>query len=92
VAGAYHDTATSAWKGNTVRIGFCINFGTPSQHGICKITFAIFVPCNCGGHNDLASTMVYLKAMRSKDVTARIDASELAAFALGPVTAVQAAS
>jgi integrase/recombinase XerD len=33
------------------------------------------------GHKDLASTMVYLKAVRSKDVTARVDASELAAFA-----------
>ncbi len=26
--------------------------------------------------------MVYLKAVRSKDITARIDASELAAFAM----------
>jgi integrase len=33
------------------------------------------------GHKDLASTMVYLKAVRSKDVTARVDASELTAFA-----------
>jgi integrase/recombinase XerD len=44
------------------------------------------------GHNDLASTMVYLKAVRSKDITARIDASELAAFAVGPVAAVHATS
>jgi hypothetical protein len=36
--------------------------------------------------------MVYLKAVRSKDITARIDASELAAFAVGPVAAVHAAS
>jgi integrase/recombinase XerD len=34
------------------------------------------------GHNDLASTMVYLKAVRSKDVVARINASKLTAFAL----------
>lgn len=33
------------------------------------------------GHSDLASTMVYLKAVRNKDVAARIDRSELAAFA-----------
>jgi site-specific recombinase XerD len=33
------------------------------------------------GHNDLASTMVYLKAVRNKDVAARVSASELAAFA-----------
>jgi integrase len=33
------------------------------------------------GHSDLASTMVYLKAVRNKDVAARIDGSELAAFA-----------
>jgi integrase len=33
------------------------------------------------GHNDLASTMVYLKAVRSKDVVAKINASDLAVFA-----------
>ena len=38
------------------------------------------------GHNDLASTMVYLKAVRNKDVAARINASELAAFAMTHVT------
>lgn len=34
------------------------------------------------GHNDLASTMVYLKAVRSKDVVERINGSKLTAFAL----------
>jgi integrase len=33
------------------------------------------------GHSDLASTMVYLKAVRNKDVAARVNGSELAAFA-----------
>ncbi len=33
------------------------------------------------GHSDLASTMVYLKAVRNKDVAARINRSDLAAFA-----------
>jgi hypothetical protein len=33
--------------------------------------------------------MVYLKAVRSKDITARIDASELAAFAM-PAARVEA--
>jgi len=33
------------------------------------------------GHNDLASTMVYLKAVRSKDVVERINACKLTAFA-----------
>jgi hypothetical protein len=32
------------------------------------------------GHKDLASTMVYLKAVRNKDVMARVNASELAAL------------
>ena len=41
------------------------------------------------GHNDLASTMVYLKAVRSKDVVARINASKLTAFALGTSGTVQ---
>ena len=40
------------------------------------------------GHNDLASTMVYLKAVRNKDVAARVNGSELAAFAR-PITAAQ---
>ncbi len=39
------------------------------------------------GHNDLASTMVYLKAVRNKDVAVRINSSELAAFA-GPAAGV----
>ncbi len=34
------------------------------------------------GHKDLASTMVYLKAVRNKDVMARLDSSELAALAV----------
>jgi integrase/recombinase XerD len=33
------------------------------------------------GHSDLASTMVYLKAVRSKDVTHRVNSSALAEFA-----------
>jgi integrase/recombinase XerD len=33
------------------------------------------------GHSDLASTMVYLKAVRNKDVAARVNGSDLAAFA-----------
>jgi integrase/recombinase XerD len=33
------------------------------------------------GHSDLASTMVYLKAVRNKDVAVRVNGSELAAFA-----------
>ena len=33
------------------------------------------------GHKDLASTMVYLKAVRNKDVIARVNASELATLA-----------
>jgi integrase len=33
------------------------------------------------GHSDLASTMVYLKAVRSKDVLSKVNASPLAAFA-----------
>lgn len=41
------------------------------------------------GHNDLASTMVYLKAVRSKDVVARINASKLTAFALSAPETVQ---
>jgi len=41
------------------------------------------------GHNDLASTMVYLKAVRSKDVVARMNASKLTAFALGASGTVQ---
>jgi len=36
---------------------------------------------NWMGHKDLASTMVYLKAVRNKDVIARVNASELAALA-----------
>ncbi|MGB8323247.1 MAG: tyrosine-type recombinase/integrase [Candidatus Acidiferrum sp.] len=35
---------------------------------------------NWMGHKDLASTMVYLKAVRNKDVMARVDASKLAAL------------
>jgi integrase/recombinase XerD len=42
------------------------------------------------GHNDLASTMVYLKAVRNKDVTRRIDASELAAFAIPAAAEISA--
>jgi integrase/recombinase XerD len=34
------------------------------------------------GHKDLASTMVYLKAVRNKDVMARVNSSELAALAV----------
>jgi integrase/recombinase XerD len=44
------------------------------------------------GHNDLASTMVYLKAVRSKDVVARINASKLTAFALSAPEMVQTAT
>ena len=33
------------------------------------------------GHKDLASTMIYLKAVRNKDVIARLNSSELAALA-----------
>jgi hypothetical protein len=33
------------------------------------------------GHSDLAATMVYLEAVRNKDVAARVNGSELAAFA-----------
>jgi integrase/recombinase XerD len=33
------------------------------------------------GHSDLASTMVYLKAVRNREVAARVNGSELAAFA-----------
>ncbi len=43
------------------------------------------------GHNDLASTMVYLKAVRSKDVVERINASKLTAFALGASGTLQTA-
>jgi len=34
------------------------------------------------GHKDLASTMVYLKAVRNKDVIARVNSSGLAALAV----------
>ncbi|HLJ27488.1 MAG TPA: site-specific integrase [Candidatus Angelobacter sp.] len=44
------------------------------------------------GHSDLASTMVYLKAVRNKDVAARVNGSELAAFAAATTTVVQAQS
>ncbi len=37
---------------------------------------------NWMGHKDLASTMVYLKAVRSKDVMARVNSSELAALVI----------
>ncbi len=37
---------------------------------------------NWMGHKDLASTMVYLKAVRNKDVMARVNSSELAALAV----------
>lgn len=37
---------------------------------------------NWMGHKDLASTMVYLKAVRNKDVMARVNSSELAALAI----------
>jgi integrase/recombinase XerD len=36
---------------------------------------------NWMGHKDLASTMVYLKAVRNKDVMARVNGSELASLA-----------
>lgn len=36
---------------------------------------------NWMGHKDLASTMVYLKAVRNKDVLGRVNSSELAALA-----------
>jgi hypothetical protein len=39
---------------------------------------------NWMGHKDLASTMVYLKAVRNKDVMARVNASELAGSFLNP--------
>jgi hypothetical protein len=35
---------------------------------------------NWMGHKDLASTMIYLKAVRNKDVMARVNSSELAAL------------
>jgi len=34
------------------------------------------------GHKDLASTMIYLKAVRSKDAMARVNSSQLAALAV----------
>jgi integrase/recombinase XerD len=37
---------------------------------------------NWMGHKDLASTMIYLKSVRNKDVMARVDSSELAALAV----------
>ena len=37
---------------------------------------------NWMGHKDLASTMVNLKAVRKKDVMARVNSSELAALAV----------
>ncbi|MGB8324068.1 MAG: site-specific integrase [Candidatus Acidiferrum sp.] len=37
---------------------------------------------NWMGHKDLASTMIYLKAVRNKDVMARVNTSELAALAM----------
>jgi len=37
---------------------------------------------NWMGHKDLASTMVYLKAVRNKDVMVRVNSSELAALAV----------
>lgn len=37
---------------------------------------------NWMGHKDLASTMIYLKAVRNKDVMARVNTGELAAFAM----------
>jgi len=37
---------------------------------------------NWMGHKDLSSTMVYLKAVRNKDVIARVNSSELAALAV----------
>ena len=40
---------------------------------------------NWMGHKDLASTMVYLKAVRNKDVMARVNSSELAALAVSEV-------
>jgi integrase len=42
------------------------------------------------GHSDLASTMVYLKAVRNKDVAARVNGSELAAFASAVPTVIPA--
>jgi hypothetical protein len=36
------------------------------------------------GHSDLASTMVYLKAVRSKDVSDKLNSSALAALAAMP--------
>jgi integrase len=42
------------------------------------------------GHSDLASTMVYLKAVRNKDVAARVNGSELAAFAVATIGTAQA--
>jgi integrase/recombinase XerD len=37
---------------------------------------------NWMGHKDLASTMVYLKSVRNKDVKVRVNSSELAAMAV----------
>jgi hypothetical protein len=34
------------------------------------------------GHKHLGSTMVYLKAVRNKDVMSRVNSSELAALAI----------
>lgn len=43
------------------------------------------------GHSDLASTMVYLKAVRNKDVATRVNGSELAAYAAASSGAVASA-
>lgn len=52
------------------------------QEHVCDIrTLQVWLGHSDLGHSDLASTMVYLKAMRNKDVVARVDGSELAAFA-----------
>lgn len=47
------------------------------QESVCDIrTLQLWL-----GHSDLASTMVYLKAVRSKDIMHRVNASPLAGFA-----------
>jgi integrase len=47
------------------------------QEGVCDIrTLQLWL-----GHSDLASTMVYLKAVRSKDVLHKINSSLLAEYA-----------
>ncbi len=56
---------------------FCLPVTCNLQEHVCDIrTLQLWL-----GHSDLASTMVYLKAVRNKDVAARVNGSDLAAFA-----------